>query len=236
MEIRIPLNNTLREGSKNYYSNVLAYKTWNDAHDPKQKIAKYLSKKLNGKNVLDMGCGNGKYADLLTARIGSQVWNYAGIDISKPQLKLAKQRIILNDHVRFYQQSAEKTKFRTNSFDAVISVWGAMSVVKDLRRKKKILIEAERILVPNGSVYIVRDDFGGEWVKIKRRQKSRRGYNWLFANGFKVVHRLTTCFDFESPEQAKEVMHSLFGRKVSAFIKTKRIEHKVMILKKVKEA
>lgn len=231
MEIRIPLNNTLREGSRNYYENVLAYKIWNDCHDTEKKIAKYLKIQLKGKEVLDIGCGNGKYAKLLAPH----VFGYVGIDISDPQLKLAQSIDYGHNNTLFFHRNAEHTRFSSDQFDAIISVWGALSVVKDLRRKTKILKEIERLLKPNGVIYIVRDDFGGEWVDIKRRQKSHRGYDWLLKNGFTVTKRITTSFDFESPEYAKMVMHSLFGRKVSAFIKKAHIEHKIMILKKVKK-
>ena len=71
-------------------------------------------------------------------------------------------------NVRFICCSVEKIPFQQILVDVVISIWGALNVVKDLRKKVKILKEVERLVKSGGDIYIIRDNHIGEWVKIKR--------------------------------------------------------------------
>ena len=47
---------------------------------------------LEGKQILDIGCGSGEISKLLSAKAGSN-GNIQGVDISKPLLELAKKNM-----------------------------------------------------------------------------------------------------------------------------------------------
>jgi len=224
MDIRVPLNNTLRSGSENYMTNLNSFVAFNEAHDPKNLIQKYFIPIIKDKIILDIGCGYGKYIPLFAPYCKK----YVGIDISGEEVKIARKNKF--DNVRIYHCSADKMPFKDLSFDIVLSIYGAISVVKPLTKKAKILKEVQRVLKHKGYFYLVTDAFTGEWVKMKSRTKSRWGFNWLLDNGFEIETKIKTCFEFKSKEEAKSVLHSLFGRKLSVFVKKKMIKQHVVVL------
>jgi 2-polyprenyl-3-methyl-5-hydroxy-6-metoxy-1,4-benzoquinol methylase len=79
-----------------------------------------LMGKLNGKSLLDVGCGDGSNAVML-AQLGASV---TGIDISPKAIDLAWKRAEVNrvkDSVSFCCSSLEAADFPQNSFDII---WG----------------------------------------------------------------------------------------------------------------
>jgi ubiquinone/menaquinone biosynthesis C-methylase UbiE len=71
---------------------------------------------LIGKNVLDFGCGDGRYAKDLMAMGADSV---SGIDISPDMIDLAKQNEIPG--LSFFVADGAKLPFEENSFDIVFS-------------------------------------------------------------------------------------------------------------------
>lgn len=88
--------------------------------DP-EKIFKKKLLSLAGKNkiVLDVGCGDGKFA----FQIAKYFLSITGIDISKELLKIArqKQNILQVKNIIFKLQDASKTSFSDKSFDLIFS-------------------------------------------------------------------------------------------------------------------
>jgi len=221
---------TLYEDSESYYSKAGNYKKFSEAQDALMKIPRFLKPRLKGKVVLDIGCGNGKYATLL-AKVSKE---YIGIDISKPQLLLAQKKNKNLKNVKFICCSAENIPLHSKSVDVVLSTWGALSTIKSLRRKAKVLKEAERILKIGGNIYSVENDSKGEWAEIRKHPKSsEKSHTWLLKKGFKIVKKLNIQFGFSSQEVAKNVMHSIYGNKVSKRINKKTIRHRVLIFNKI---
>ena len=75
---------------------------------------------LRGKEVLDLGCGDGSHSVLL-AKFGARV---TGIDISAKSIELAKLRAEINsvkDSVQFICSPLETAELPVNSFDLI---WG----------------------------------------------------------------------------------------------------------------
>ena len=71
---------------------------------------------LRGADVLEVGCGNGYAATLITAR---GVSSYTGLDIMPEQLAIARDRRLLR--ARFVQGSADDlSMFPDGSFDAIL--------------------------------------------------------------------------------------------------------------------
>ena len=94
---------------------------------------------LDGKKVLDLGCGTGRLIKPLLEK-GAQV---CGADISSKMLKIAEKKF---SKVKFFKTDAEKTPFKDDRFDIVVA--GFLIVhVKDL---DKVFREVYRILKPGG--------------------------------------------------------------------------------------
>jgi 2-polyprenyl-3-methyl-5-hydroxy-6-metoxy-1,4-benzoquinol methylase len=75
-------------------------------------------KNLQGKNVLDIGCGDG-HNSVLLAKLSAQV---TGIDISPKSIDLAHKKAEINgvkDATRFISSPVEEVEILPHSFDVI---------------------------------------------------------------------------------------------------------------------
>jgi len=105
----------------------------------KDVILRFLGN-LDGKKILDVGCGNGRMFSELMKRNGEVV----GADVSAEMLKLAGQKF---PRVKLAQAAIEKLPFEDNSFDFVV----AFFVIVHVRDLVKAFDEVYRVLKPGGS-------------------------------------------------------------------------------------
>lgn len=92
--------------------------------------------------LLDVGCGTGAH----TAAFVRAGWSVTGIDISKDQLRLARERGLDVVH-----GDATRLPFEDASFDAAVSMW----THTDIDDFDAALAEIARVLRPNGRfVYV----------------------------------------------------------------------------------
>jgi ubiquinone/menaquinone biosynthesis C-methylase UbiE len=99
---------------------------------------------VKGKNVLDLGCGNGENTILLVNR-GAKV---SGLDISDSLINLARRRMQINEVVEgfeFFTGSAHELPFPDRSFDVVFGM--AILHHLDLEQTSR---EVWRVLRPGG--------------------------------------------------------------------------------------
>jgi demethylmenaquinone methyltransferase/2-methoxy-6-polyprenyl-1,4-benzoquinol methylase len=97
-----------------------------------------------GERALDLGCGTGDLAVLLSARA-----DVVGLDLSRAMLRAA--RVKAGGAVRLVQGSAMHLPFGDASFDAVASAF----VLRNLRDLNGALAEVVRVLRPGGRVALV---------------------------------------------------------------------------------
>jgi ubiquinone/menaquinone biosynthesis C-methylase UbiE len=103
---------------------------------------------LKGKRVLEIGCGQGSHAELIS-RAGAQ---YTGIDITETAVRRTRKRFELNGLTgQIIQMDAEKMAFPDSSFDFVWS-WG---VIHHSQNTKAIVEHIRRVLVPQGITKIM---------------------------------------------------------------------------------
>ena len=221
--------NTLQGNSRAYHSQSDIYGEFVDAEDYPKKILKFLEPKIRDKIVLDVGSGNGKFA----SEIAPLVKNYTGIDISETQIKKARIKTAKNKNVKLILGSAENIPLPSESVDVVISLW-AISVIMGRRKKKKVLKEMERVLKKRGKIYLVENDFSGEFEVIRGHPIRTKGYNkWLERLGFKIK-KIRTYFKFKSFNEAKHIFHSIWKGRVSNKIKSRIVNHNVIFFSKEK--
>ncbi len=124
----------------------------------------YLREHGAGKNVLEIGCGDGKwsYAYFL-AQQGSRV---VGIDISDVAVAQAAERISASatGTIRFLAMNAENLEFPDQMFDLVIGQ--AVIHHLDLNRAYS---EIARVLKPGGSAIFVEPLGGNPLINLYRR-------------------------------------------------------------------
>jgi exopolysaccharide biosynthesis WecB/TagA/CpsF family protein len=99
-----------------------------------EKIDEMLD--LEGKHVLDLGCGNGCY----TAELARRAASVCGVDIQRPHLKAFQQPIPR------VQAAGENLPFASESFDVVTMI----EVLEHTRNEERVLKECFRVLKPGG--------------------------------------------------------------------------------------
>ncbi len=101
---------------------------------------------IAGKDILEVGCGSGYAATLITAKAPN---SYTGLDIMPEQLEIARNRGLLN--ARFVEGSAEDLScFEPQSFDAVLD----FCILHHVEGWRTFFDECRRILKDGGSIYI----------------------------------------------------------------------------------
>jgi ubiquinone/menaquinone biosynthesis C-methylase UbiE len=109
----------------------------------------YSAKEVQGKNVLDAGCGTGIFSIIFANNGAGHV---TGIDISEGSLQTAKnlkEKFNLI-HTEFQQQDMLALPFPDESFD-IVWAWGTVHHTTDPFRAIEELI---RVLKPSGSILL----------------------------------------------------------------------------------
>lgn len=164
---------------------------------------------IDGDKVLDVGCGSGKFIELLLQKI------LYGVDISDKYLDIAKER----GYKEVYQTdlSCDQLPFPNKLFDSVI----CMEVLEHLFDPVHALAEINRVLKPNGTLVISVPNIG--WLPCRlsllmgyfsdfqnttlvpshiRFYTIKRLKHILFQTGFKVIKVYGTAdFSYKIPFQ-----------------------------------
>ena len=100
---------------------------------------------LFGADILEVGCGNGYAASLITAR---GVNRYTGLDIMPEQLEIARKRNLAN--ACFVLGSADDlSAFPDKSFDAILD----FCILHHVEGWRTFFDESRRVLKSGGSIY-----------------------------------------------------------------------------------
>ena len=107
----------------------------------------------NTNTVLDLGCGTGKHAELLS-KMGYEV---LGIDMSREMLKAANKRLICLEEKQVARLSFDQGDIRTyrteRRFDAVVSLFHVISY-QATNKDLQAAIETAKIHLKPGGVFI----------------------------------------------------------------------------------
>ena len=115
--------------------------------NPRDSITEILSK-INPQSVLDIGCGDGRYALLIKK---AEVPIVVGIDLSLQALQLAKEKFEVNGfNENFIRADAKKLPFLDCSLDFVIII----GLIHHTGDPSIILNEVSRVLKLGGHLYL----------------------------------------------------------------------------------
>ena len=129
---------------------------------------------------LDLGCGTGWAVRYVATLLNGQ-GRFVGIDIAKGMIEKAKNNSIGIPNVEFHEASADKLPFDNNIFDTVI----CSNSFHHYPQPVEALMEVERVLKPNGKIYILdvtADDFFIRQINeiVKRREKEHVSFYSTF--------------------------------------------------------
>lgn len=119
----------------------------NEFNETDEVLFKILSSSnyILGKEVLDIGCGDGRHA-MRYAQMGAQ--NVCGIDHNPTMHKLATDRLNGESHISFEIADGAHMSFKDASFDTIVSNY----VFHYFKDTQKLFKEVSRVLKPGGNV------------------------------------------------------------------------------------
>ena len=118
---------------------------------------------LNGKKILDLGCGSGDHSLYFKER-GLDV---TAIDLSEEMIKLCKEK-----GLNAFVMDIERLDFKDNSFDGVWAVTSLLHIPKS--KLPKVIKKLNLILKDNGILYVcVKEGEGEGLVEDKSGNTSR---------------------------------------------------------------
>jgi ubiquinone/menaquinone biosynthesis C-methylase UbiE len=224
----------LSEGSKSYHDEAHIYECFSQAEDKPGKILELLQPLTVNKEVLDIGCGTGKYL----IKLAPHAKRYVGLDISEDQLRIAKTKLDGLKNVDLICSSAESINLPSESIDIIISTW-VFGTILDENRRIKALSEAQRVLRKNSGIYLVENDLDGDFESIRGRypdSSKTQAYNsWLEQKGFTPHIRFSTYFEFKDLEEAKSIFGSIWGQDAANKVSDKTITQNIVVYEKRKD-
>lgn len=105
------------------------------------RLTELVREAMNGRRVLDLACGNGRWLDRFRPAA------YVGVDLNRAMLIQARQRY---PDAQFIQADMTRIPFPDGSFDGVISMFGAMGHLPP-KGQEAMVREARRVLSPHGT-------------------------------------------------------------------------------------
>jgi len=118
----------------------------------KHKLFQEINKLLPGQ-LLEIGVGNGSHLKLYKTH------QVTGIDTSFSMLDIAKKQKV--DNIQLLQMNGEELLFPDQTFDYVI-LSHVIAVVDD---PEKVLAEVDRVLKPNGQIFILNHFTPSNWLR-----------------------------------------------------------------------
>ena len=220
------LAHTLTETSPLYYSQAAVYARFAECEDRPGEICALLAPYVHGRDVLDLGCGTGKYVRLLSPSAKS----YHALDISPDVLALARKAAGLT-RVNFICSSAERIPLPDASLDMVFACW-VLGTIREKSRREQVLTECRRVLRPGGRMLLIENDLGGEFEMCRGRcpdVSATKAYNdWVQASGFVPQQKIRTYFKFSSAAEAKAVFSAIWGASAGARVSSNVIQQRVV--------
>lgn len=132
--------------SAQYYDEIYA-SIDKDYEAEAKKAHRFIQKhkQTNGKTLLDVACGTGFHASLL-----SKYYEVEGLDLGSEMLKVARKK---HPEIRFHQ--GDMTDFDLQrQFDAIVCLFSSIGYVKTRARLQKAIQNMGRHLLPGGVLLI----------------------------------------------------------------------------------
>ncbi len=193
-----------------------------EAEDPDGWVVQelLLMTHWEGKQVLEIGCGSGRFSEILAAETHAAQW--LSLDRSRPLLHLAQQAGVPD----LIQGDAQCLPLADVSADVIFSAWvfgyfWGSSL-------QTVLQECSRVLRPGGEVWL----FENEATHLSDAMPEDGRILALKKAGFVKQSHVLTELRFSSQRQAENVTQLLMGEEAPKPDSRGRIRHQVQLLKK----
>lgn len=122
-----------------------------------QKLSPYITSLAQTKNkltILDLGCGNGRFADFLRSQFPEMNWEYIGIDSNNSLLSIARDTY-QNTHIQFLNKdiveslNQEKDFLDDITYDVIVG-FGVLHHIPSKKLREAFLTEINKHLHTNG--------------------------------------------------------------------------------------
>lgn len=113
----------------------------------KQAI-KSISPALKNCNVLEFGCGTGRFSKLLSKK----AYKVISVDITFEMIEIAKQRSI-DSNIYYGMIDGINLPFKDSSIDFIVSVWVLQYAAREQKVLRTIIEEFIRVLKPEGKIF-----------------------------------------------------------------------------------
>ena len=210
---------SLHQDSVYYKDQNNVYERFAEAEDSPGRVLNILNTLLKDKNVLDAGCGTGKYTNLLKPVTRS----IKGIDRSPDQISLAQQKY---PDLNFQVESLDQ--ITPSNYDAAVCAWVLGTITDDASRN----LSLDKLKTAASKIVCIENGINSEFEVIRGRVKNTKTHqynNWLLHKGFKLEHKIHTWFDFDSKDEASRIIGAIWGPSAGDMVQSSRIDHIVDI-------
>lgn len=182
-------------------------------------------------SVLDVGCGNGRFARFLDSRLGSR-FHYLGVDSNAKLLELARDQAPSRPDVRFEARNVidplDRTAIPDGPFDLIV-LFGLLHHVPGLATRQTLLADCAKRLAPGGHLVVAAWRFGA-FERFRRRFIAWEDYNAALENPAQRVDigdlepgdHLLGWRDVPSPRYCHDVDRSEFDQLLEGLGLTRR--------------
>jgi len=207
------------------------------AEDPDGRITAALGRHadLEGRDVLEIGCGTGRY----TAALAPSAARYLGLERAPRMLAMARAALADRPHrPQWVCGDARRLPLADGSVERVLALWVLVNMRDDDRAAA--LAEAARVLRPEAGagLWLVENRWSGEFQELRgrRAEVERERIRGLVAQaGLSIVEEVETELCFPSEEEAARVLGYLCGEPARRGLEARpraRIGHHVVILRR----
>lgn len=126
---------------------------------------------LNGLNILEIGCGRGKFLSLISKKYKSAI--LLGLDFSESAITIANQKRA-NTNLKFIVSDAQNINLPSNNFDLIISC----ETLEHIPEPQKMAKEIFRLLKPNGKFILTTENyFNGMYLAWLQTWLTKKPFN-----------------------------------------------------------
>ena len=205
------------------------------AEDPDGLISRLIRKHgaLEGRTVLEIGCGTGRY----TREWASLADRYVALERSPNMLALARRHCgDVSNGLGLLCADAARLPLASETVDRVLAGWVVVNLRPAVRRR--VLDETARVLRrrPGAGLWLVENHWSGEFQQLRGRRSEvdqARVRALMDEQGFSELDVVKTELRFPSAGEAERVLGWLCGDGVRRKLRERpvaRLTHHVVIL------
>ena len=213
------------------------FDAFSSAEDPDGLITRSVLKhaELDGRRVLEIGCGTGRY----TREWSPSAASYLALEKSPGMLQLARRNCAgTTTGLELLCANAAAIPVRDDTVDRVLAGWVVINLQPRLRAT--VLRETARVLGrgPGAGLWLIENHWSGEFQLLRGRRRdeeSARVRMLINRHGFSIVEVVHTELRFASTDEAERVLGWLCGEAVRRRLHehpVDRLTHHVVILQR----